>query len=109
MNVDTRKHCEYFGFIENHEDESILLFHSCSTNIDEKINDINEAGCNELHIGNTPRSIMTRLNSLGRVIEEIFTHSIIDNFPGCKSLENHLNHLNNMQATDFKYKRTKGF
>ena len=71
LNIDTRKHCEYFGFIENHEDESILLFHSCSTNIDEKVNDINEAGCNELHIGNTPRSIMTRLNSLGRVIEEI--------------------------------------
>ena len=61
MNINLRKSCEFFGFTVNHENESILIFHSCSTNIY-----LNTDGgyCDEKHIGNTPRSIMTKGNSV---------------------------------------------
>ena len=53
--------------MENHNDESILIFHSCSTNINigegELDRELGPASCEELHIGNTPRSIMTKGNS----------------------------------------------
>ena len=32
LNIGLRKQCEFFGFTENHENESILIFHSCSSN-----------------------------------------------------------------------------
>ena len=35
MNIERRKQCEFFGFTENHEDESILIFSSCSSNMYE--------------------------------------------------------------------------
>ena len=44
--------------------ESIIIFHSCSTNINLKTNKI--GSCNEKHIGNTPRSIMTKGTSTRR-------------------------------------------
>ena len=65
LNIDLRKQCELFGFTKNHENESILIFHSCSSNINvgkDQLNSLNS--CNELHIGNTPRSIMTKGNSI---------------------------------------------
>ena len=62
MNIYSRKQCEFFGFTENHENESILIFHSCSTNIN--VNSSELGRCGELHIGNTPRSIMTKGNSM---------------------------------------------
>ena len=66
MNIDLRNYCEYFGFTKNHENESILIFHSCSSNlnIDKDQTDSGFGNCNELHIGNTPRSIMTKGNSV---------------------------------------------
>ena len=64
MNIYSRKQCEFFGFTENHENESILIFHSCSTNIRSTSNDTGI--CGELHIGNTPRSIMTKGTSTRR-------------------------------------------
>ena len=66
MNIDLRKYCEYFGFTENHENESILIFHRCSSNlnVDKDQTDSGFGNCNELHIGNTPRSIMTKGNSV---------------------------------------------
>ena len=62
MNIDLRKYCDLFGFTENHENESILIFHSCSTNINLKTDVL--GFCDEKHIGNTPRSIMTKGNSV---------------------------------------------
>ena len=62
LNFDLRKYCEFFGFTENHENESILIFHSCSTNI--LLNTESISYCIEKHIGNTPRSIMTKGNSV---------------------------------------------
>ena len=62
MNIDLRKYCEFFGFTENHENESILIFHSCSTNINLKTE--STGVCGEKHIGNTPRSIITKGNSI---------------------------------------------
>ena len=47
--------------MENHENESILIFHSCSSNLNLGSENIN---CFEFHIGNTPRSIMTKGNSV---------------------------------------------
>ena len=44
--------------------ESIIIFHSCSTNINLKTNET--GNCNEKHIGNTPRSIMTKGTSTRR-------------------------------------------
>ena len=64
LNIDCRKHCEFFGFTENHENESLLIFHSCSTNLFINSSDVGDTACNELHIGNTPRSIMTKGNSV---------------------------------------------
>ena len=58
-----RNSCEFFRFIEPPMEESILIFHSCSSNLNVK-KDINI--CNELHIGNTPRSIMTKGTSTRR-------------------------------------------
>ena len=66
LNIDGRKHCQFFGFTENPENESILIFHSCSTNLNIYNDDVMEStgagygDCGELHIGNTPRSIMTK-------------------------------------------------
>ena len=66
LNIDGRKHCQFFGFTENPENESILIFHSCSTNLNIDNDDVMEStgagygDCGELHIGNTPRSIMTK-------------------------------------------------
>ena len=62
MNIDWRAYCQFFGFTENHQDESILIFHTCSTNL--FISSSNTGNCGELHIGNTPRSIMTKGNSV---------------------------------------------
>jgi len=48
---------------ENHENESILIFHSCSSNLnvgENKLSNLELESCLELHIGNTPRSIMTK-------------------------------------------------
>ena len=68
LNINLRKYCEFFGFTENHENESIIIFHSCSTNlnVDEfQMETFHLLGsCKELHIGNTPRSIMTKGNSV---------------------------------------------
>ena len=64
LNIDSRKQCEFFGFTENHENESILIFHSCSTNLNLKTED--QGQCQEKHIGNTPRSIMTKGTSTRR-------------------------------------------
>ena len=60
MNIDLRKYCEYFGFTENHDNESILILNSCSSNlnIDKDKLDSTYASCNELYIGNIPRSII---------------------------------------------------
>ena len=66
LNIDGRKYCQFFGFIENPENESILIFHSCSTSLNTDNDDVMESlgmgygDCGELHIGNTPRSIMTK-------------------------------------------------
>ena len=61
LNINLRKQCEFFGFSENPENESILIFHSCSTNRNVDKDQMDTLGrCNELHIGNTPRSIMTK-------------------------------------------------
>ena len=66
MNIDLRKYCDFFGYTVNHENESILIFHSCSSNLNVGKNEMNydDESCNELHIGNTPRSIMTKGNSV---------------------------------------------
>ena len=66
MNIDLRKYCVFFGLTENHENESILIFHSCSSNlnVDRDRPDSGFGNCNELHIGNTPRSILTNGNSM---------------------------------------------
>ena len=45
-------------------DESIIIFHSCSSNLDVKRSD--GSNCYEKHIGNTPRSIMTKGTSTRR-------------------------------------------
>ena len=48
---------------ENNENESILIFHSCSSNLnvgENKLSNWELESCLELHIGNTPRSIMTK-------------------------------------------------
>ena len=58
-----RNPCEIFGFIEAPIEESIIIFHSCSNNIDVGREHSN---CNENHIGNTPRSIMTKGTSTRR-------------------------------------------
>ena len=60
-----RTPCEFFGFIEAPIEESILIFHSCSANIEVKIA-AGKGNCNEDHTGNTPRSIMTRGTSTRR-------------------------------------------
>ena len=57
--------CQFFGFTENHADESIIIFHDCSTNM--FLWDNNDTrDCNELHTGNTPRSIMTKGSSTSK-------------------------------------------
>ena len=54
----SRKPCEFFGFSENFADESIIIFHECSNNFYENTTEKN--WCGEKHIGNTPRTIMTK-------------------------------------------------
>ena len=62
------KPCEFFGFIEAPIEESIIIFHSCSSNLHMKLSfgGILKGGCQEDHIGNTPRSIMTKGTSTRR-------------------------------------------
>ena len=56
-----RTQCEYFRFIENPHDESIIIFQSCSTNFRIDTNLDNPfVYCPEHHTGNVPRSIMTK-------------------------------------------------
>ena len=57
-----RSPCESFGFIPI--EESIIIFHSCSSNKNVKGKKFNS--CIEKHIGNTPRSIMTKGTSTRR-------------------------------------------
>ena len=52
---------DLFGFTEN---ESIPIFHSSSSNLNIKLNDTDDTYCGELHTGNTPRSIITKGNSV---------------------------------------------
>ena len=59
MNIKERKTCKFFGFNSNHEDESILIFHICSTNIFTGSN-VDYSNCGELHTGDIPRSVMTK-------------------------------------------------
>ena len=59
-----RNPCQIFGFIEAPIEESIIIFHACSSNLNVKWPD--SWGCGELHIGNTPRSIMTKVTSTRR-------------------------------------------
>ena len=64
-----RDPCEFFGLIQSPREESILIFHSCSSNFNQSspmkvTNDI--ILCHEKHIGNTPRSIMTKGTSTRR-------------------------------------------
>ena len=54
----------FFGLIENLDEQSILIFHSCSSNLNLEFNNTDDTQCAELHIGNTPRSIMTKGNSI---------------------------------------------
>jgi len=60
LNIDCRKQCEFFEFVENHENESILIFHSCSSNLNVDKGENCYTNCEEMHVGNTPRSIMTK-------------------------------------------------
>ena len=53
-----RKSCEFFGYTENVSEESVIIFHECSSNVFE--NTTESSYCGEKHIGNTPRSIMTK-------------------------------------------------
>ena len=55
---NVRQPCEFFGFTENVAEESIIIFHECSSNFFE--NKTDNKWCGEKHIGNTPRSIMTK-------------------------------------------------
>ena len=59
-----RNSCEFFGFIEAPIEESIIIFHRCSTNLDLKRSQ--SLDCAENHIGNTPRSVMTKGTSTRR-------------------------------------------
>ena len=49
------KLCDFFGWTR---EESIIIFHSCSTTFYLKTN--STGFCYEKHIGHTPRSIMTK-------------------------------------------------
>ena len=61
-----RNPCEIFGFIEAPINESIIIFHWCSSNLKVKLSTDTGYPCLELHIGNTPRSIMTKGTSTRR-------------------------------------------
>ena len=61
-----RTSCEFFGFIEAPNEESILIFHSCSSNTELNIQTGQSPNCIEKHTGNTPRSIMTKGTSTRR-------------------------------------------
>ena len=63
--LEIRTSCEFFGFIEAPIEESILIFHSCSSNT-ELTRLPGMGGCIEEHTGNTPRSIMTKGTSTRR-------------------------------------------
>ena len=57
--------CEFFGFTENHDYESIIIMHSCSTSI--YLNNSlrsTDNGCIEKNLGQQPRSIMTKGGSI---------------------------------------------
>ena len=57
-----RTPCEFFEFIEAPIEESIIIFHACSSNVEVKLGP--EIGlCIEEHTGNTPRSIMTSVDA----------------------------------------------
>ena len=59
-----RNPCEFLGFIEALNEESIIILHSCSTSLD--LNRSKSFYCHENHAGNTPRSIMTKGTSTRR-------------------------------------------
>ena len=59
--MNFRKQCEFFGFTENPETESILIIHSCTTNLElDNLDSNSKSGCIEVRTGNQPRSIMTK-------------------------------------------------
>ena len=61
LNINFRKQCEFFGFTENPQTESILIVHSCTTNLElDNVDSKSKSGCIEIHTGNQPRSIMTK-------------------------------------------------
>ena len=60
LNINFRKQCEFYGFTENPDDESILIIHSCTTNLELDLEANSKSGCIEIHTGNQPRSIMTK-------------------------------------------------
>ena len=61
-----RTPCEFFGFIEAPIEESIIIFNSCSSNIEVNLAAGRSENCIESHTGNTPRSIMTKGTSTRR-------------------------------------------
>ena len=60
-----RTSCKFFGFIDAANEESILIFHACSTNLELNVKP-GYTNCIENHTGNTPRSIMTKGTSTRR-------------------------------------------
>ena len=56
--------CKFFGLTENHDNESILIFHSCSTS--DLVEWNTAVTCGELNTGLTPRSVMTKGISNGK-------------------------------------------
>ena len=54
----------FFGFIEAPIKDSIIIIHSCSSSLDVQAS--MSMMCEENHIGNTPRSIMTKGTSTRR-------------------------------------------
>ena len=50
--------CYFFEWAENFQNQSILIIDSCSTNV---LLDTNSEGhCYEMHVGNVPRTIMSK-------------------------------------------------
>ena len=64
LNMDERKQCEFFGFIETYAEQSLLILHACSTNVFNTRSNM-VFHCGEQHV-HTPRSIMTKGNSSSR-------------------------------------------
>ena len=64
LQTKKRSQCEIFGLTENHDNASILIFHSCSTS--DSLNTDFTGSCGEMHTGNAPRSVMTKGISTGK-------------------------------------------